>query len=63
VARTQPYAYATFASSAAMAAVSYGMWQAWFMTSFALTAVLCVLGTRCLARDDRSGAPAPGGAG
>jgi O-antigen ligase len=58
-ARTQPYAYATFASSAAMAAVSYGMWQAWFITSFALTAVFCVLGTRCLARND----PAPGGAG
>ncbi len=62
-ARTQPYAYATFASSAAMAAVSYGMWQTWFIASFALTAVLCVLGTRCLARDDRPGAPAPGGAG
>jgi hypothetical protein len=42
--------------------VSYGMWQAWFMTSFALTAVLCVLGTRCLATD-QAGAPAPGGAG
>jgi O-antigen ligase len=61
--RTQPYAYATFASSAAMAAVSYGMWQAWFITSFALTAVLCVLGTRCLARDDGLSDPAPGGAG
>jgi O-antigen ligase len=61
-ARAQRYAYATFASSAAMAAVSYGMWQAWFMTSFALTAVLCVLGTRCLATD-QAGAPAPGGAG
>lgn len=62
-ARTQPYAYATFASSAAMAAVSYGMWQAWFITSFALTAVLCVLGTRCLARDDGLSNPAPVGAG
>ena len=62
-ARAQRYAYTTFASSAAMAAVSYGMWQTWFMTSFALTAVLCVLGTRCLAPDDSPGAPAPGGAG
>jgi O-antigen ligase len=61
--RVQPYAYATFASAAAMAAVSYGMWQAWFMASFGLTAVLCVLGARCLTSDDGASDPEPRGAG
>ena len=40
----QPYAYATFASAAAMAASSYGMWQAWFMAAFALCALLFWMG-------------------
>jgi hypothetical protein len=44
----QPYAYATFASAAAMAASSYGMWQSWFMATFALCALLFALGARML---------------
>jgi hypothetical protein len=47
--RLQRYGLATFATTAAMASVSYGMWQAWFMASFGLCAALFVLGTRCLA--------------
>ena len=47
----QPYAFATFASAAAMAATSYGMWQLWFMALFGLCAVLFSVGARLLARD------------
>lgn len=46
--RLQPYGYATFASAAAMAASSYGMWQAWFMASFGLCTALFALGAQCL---------------
>jgi hypothetical protein len=34
----QPYAYATFASAATIAATSYGMWQIWFMATFGFCA-------------------------
>jgi hypothetical protein len=52
-ARLQPYAYATFASAAAMAASSYGMWQSWFMSMFGMTAALLALGTSLmLGRDE-----------
>ncbi len=34
----QPYALATFATSATMAATSWSLWQEWFMASFALAA-------------------------
>jgi hypothetical protein len=44
--QTQTYAYATFATAAAMASSSYGMWQLWFMASFALSAVLFCIGAR-----------------
>ncbi len=44
----QPYAYATFASAAAMAASSYGMWQGWFMAAFALCALLFAVGAAVL---------------
>ena len=44
----QPYAYATFASAAGMAASSYGMWQVWFMAAFALCAVLFAVGAAVL---------------
>jgi O-antigen ligase len=44
----QPYAYATFASAATMAAASYGMWQYWFMALFGLCAVLFWVGARLL---------------
>ena len=40
----QPYAYATFASVAAVAASSYGMWQIWFMALFGFCVVLFSLG-------------------
>lgn len=36
----QPSGYAGFAASAIMAATSYGMWQLWFIASFAMCAVL-----------------------
>ncbi len=44
--RLQPYAYATFASVAVLAASSYGMWQPWFMALFGFCAVLFGLGGR-----------------
>jgi O-antigen ligase len=40
----QPYAYATFAAAALMAASSYGMWQIWFASLFGLCAALFGLG-------------------
>jgi O-antigen ligase len=60
----QPYAYATFASAAAMAAASYGMWQMWFMASFGLTAVLFWVGASLLNRNatDETGLSTPIGA-
>ena len=50
--RLQQYGLATFATAAAMASVSYGMWQAWFMASFGLCAALFVLGAQCLASSE-----------
>lgn len=40
----QPYACATFATAAVMAASSYGMWQTWFVGTFGLCAALFGLG-------------------
>jgi len=40
----RPYAYATFASAATLAASSYGMWQIWYMALFGFSAVLFSLG-------------------
>lgn len=40
----QPYALATFASAALMAASSYGMWQTWFVCMFCVSAVLFKVG-------------------
>ena len=54
----QPYAYATFASAAAMAASSYGMWQSWFMGAFALCALLFALGAGVLLSSRRPDADA-----
>ncbi len=59
--RLQSYGYATFASAAAMAAVSYGMWQGWFMGSFGLCAILFALGARCLTKDASDNAAQSGG--
>jgi O-antigen ligase len=42
----QPYAYATFASVAAMAAASYGMWQLWYIALFGFAAIALAVGTR-----------------
>lgn len=57
--RLQAYAYATFASAAAMAASSYGMWQAWFMASFGLCAALFALGAQCLSTAKCAGEVSP----
>ena len=40
----QPYAYATFASAAVIAAFSYGMWQIWFLALFGFCIVLFSIG-------------------
>ncbi len=40
------YALAAFASAMAMGAFSWGLWQAWFLALFGLTAVLAVLARR-----------------
>jgi O-antigen ligase len=52
--RLQPYAYATFASAAIMAASSYGMWQLWFIALFGFCAVLFGLGCRLLEESSES---------
>ena len=44
----RPYALATFASCAVMAASSYGMWQYWYMAMFALCAVLFAIAAQLL---------------
>lgn len=41
--KVQPYALATFASAAAVGALSYGLWQSWFLSLFGFTGVLVVL--------------------
>ena len=41
-----PYAHATFASAASVAASSYGMWQIWFVTMYALIALVFAIGMR-----------------
>ncbi len=50
-ANLQPYAYATFASSAAVAASSYGMWQTWFVAVFGFCAALFALGRQLIERN------------
>lgn len=51
--RQRPYAHATLAAVMCIAAASYGMWQAWFLAMFALTAVCFVLAYRVdTPRDD-----------
>jgi O-antigen ligase len=46
--RKQPYAYATFASAAIMAASSFGIWQFWFMALFGYCVMLFGVGSRLL---------------
>ena len=40
----QPFALATFATAMSMMAASYGIWQAWYLALFGLTAVACAIG-------------------
>jgi O-antigen ligase len=54
-AAVRPYALATFASTAVMAASSYGMWQYWYLAMFGLCAATFGVGARLL--EDRTGAP------
>jgi O-antigen ligase len=44
----QPYAFATFASAAALMSASYGMWQAWLVALLGLTPILFAVGARAL---------------
>ena len=39
----QPYLYASFASTAILGALSWGLWQPWFMAAFAIWAVLLLM--------------------
>lgn len=45
-----PFAMATFASCATLAATSYGMWQIWFMAMFGLTGVIFAIAARAAVR-------------
>jgi O-antigen ligase len=47
--RAQSFALAAFASSAAIAATSWSLWQEWFLANFAMAAVLCALLSRVYA--------------
>ena len=47
-ASVQPFALAAFMSSMALMSSSYGMWQDWFLSLFALTPVLFTIGARVL---------------
>jgi O-antigen ligase len=49
----QPYAYATFASAAIMAASSYGLWQIWFLGLFGSCAAYFGLSSSVLLRRDK----------
>jgi O-antigen ligase len=49
--RVMPYAQATFASMMAMIAASYGMWQPWFVSMFAMCAAMSVVAIRLYADD------------
>lgn len=42
----RPFLLGAFVSAAVMAALSWGMWQAWFMGAFAFTATLALLATQ-----------------
>jgi O-antigen ligase len=46
--RARPYALATFTSATALLASSYGMWQSWFLSLFATTAILFAICARVL---------------
>jgi O-antigen ligase len=41
-----PFAHATFASAMAMAAASYGTWQAWFIAMFEMTFIMFAIALR-----------------
>ncbi|MGE0055811.1 MAG: O-antigen ligase family protein [Hyphomicrobium sp.] len=48
--KDQPYGHALLASAMCVAASSYGMWQAWFLAMFAMSAICFTLGARVNAR-------------
>ena len=54
----QPYAYATFASAALMAASSYGMWQIWFVAMYGLGVALFGLGASLVVKGQAPAASA-----
>ena len=47
----QPYFLATFVSFYVIAAFSWGMWQSWYMASFAITAVFSMFAIMCARRE------------
>lgn len=51
-AMVRPYAFAMFASASMLMAASYGMWQLWFMATFAASVILFAIARRAM-RDDR----------
>lgn len=55
---SRPYALATFAGVATIAAFSWGMWQPWFMALFAATAILVVIADAIVASRGDARAPA-----
>lgn len=52
--RMAPYAHATFASGALVAASSYGMWQEWFIALYGFAAVLLTIAVRSQIRHERT---------
>ena len=57
-AATRPFALATFAGAATIAAFSWGMWQPWFMAMFAIAAILVVIADAIVASGGGAGSPA-----
>lgn len=56
-----PYAHATFASTAAVLAASYGLWRPWFNLTFAISAVAFAIGLRAMiGRQQALPGPGPG---
>ena len=53
--RVQPFMAAAFVSAAITAAFTWGLWQAWFMAAFTLSAILCLLALELDRRLDSRG--------
>lgn len=50
--RVVPYAHATFASAMCLTSASYGMWQPWFISMFAMGAAMFLIVIRLYVPDD-----------